>query len=63
MDPRDGTDVARQIPSTRRDGQVLGRIETIGVDHKSPVIVVDRWRLTTITTVEEFGQLLSFVIV
>jgi hypothetical protein len=33
--------VACKIPSARSDGEVLGRPETIGVDHKVPIILVD----------------------
>lgn len=37
----DGTYVACKIPSARSDGEVFGGPETISVDHKVPIILVD----------------------
>ncbi len=33
--------VACKIPSARSDGEVFGGPETIGIDHKVPIILVD----------------------
>lgn len=60
MDTHDGANVASQIPSTRGKGQVLGRVQSIGVDHKVAVVFVNGRGFASIARVEELWQGLAF---
>lgn len=55
VNPHDGTDVSGQIPSTRSDGEVFTRPQSIGVDHKVPIFLINRRRLAPVLRVEELG--------
>lgn len=41
MHAHDGAHVAGQVAAAGGDGQVLGGVEAVGVDHKVPVVLVD----------------------
>jgi hypothetical protein len=54
--PHDRTDVSREVPPTRGDGQILARVEPVRVDHKVAVVLVDGRDLAPVLRVEELGQ-------
>jgi len=56
MYAHDGAYIASQVSSASRDSQVLGRVESICVDHEIAVILVHVGCLAPIPTVEELGQ-------
>ena len=56
MHSHDRPDISRQVPPTRRHGQVFGRVESIGVDHEISIVLVDLGRLAPVLAAEEFGQ-------
>lgn len=56
MYSHDGADIASQVPSTRRDCEILDGIQAVGVDHKITVVLVDGRCFASVSTVEEFGQ-------
>jgi hypothetical protein len=60
MDPHDGSDIPSQIPPTGSHCQILPRVESVGIDHKVPVILVNTWRLAPIPIREEFGERTTF---
>jgi hypothetical protein len=63
MHAHDGADIAGQVPSAGRDGQIFARVETIGVDHKVAVVLVDMRRLASVAAVEELRQGLALNVV
>jgi hypothetical protein len=60
VDTHDGTDITSQISSAGCDCQVLDGVETICVDHKVTIVLVDSWRFASVSVVEEFGHGLAF---
>ena len=56
MDTHDGTDVAGEIAATGGDGEVLGGVEAVGVNHEVAVVAVDCGRLAAVAAIEELGQ-------
>lgn len=60
MHPHDRSYISRQVSSTRRHGQIFGRVQPIGVDHEIPIILVDLRRLASVLSAEEFGQGFTF---
>lgn len=60
MNTHDGTDITSQVPSAGCDCQVLNGVETICVDHKVTVVLVDSWRFASVSVVEEFSHGLAF---
>ena len=63
VDAHDGADISSQVPPAGSDGQVLGRVEAVGVDHEVAVIAVDGGRLAAVAAVEELGQSLALAVV
>jgi hypothetical protein len=63
MDAHDGADIASQIPSACRDGQVLDWIQAVGVDHEVAIVLVHGWSLTAVPAVKKFWQGFSFDVV
>jgi hypothetical protein len=55
MHPHDRSHVSSQIPPTRRHRQVLGRVQSIRIDHEIPVILVDLRRLAPVLAAEKLG--------
>lgn len=47
--------ISGQVPSTGGDGEVLGRVQAVRVDHEVAVVAVYGRRLAAIATVEELG--------
>jgi hypothetical protein len=60
MHSHDRSHVSSQIPPTRRHRQVLGRVQSIRIDHEIPVILVDLRRLAPVLAAEKLGQRFSF---
>jgi hypothetical protein len=58
-----GADISSQIPPAGSDGQVLGRVEAVGVDHEVAVVAVDGGGLAAVAAVEELGQSLALAVV
>jgi hypothetical protein len=56
MHAHDGTNIASQVATAGRDGEILDRVQAVGVDHEVAVVLVHRRRLAPIPVVEELGQ-------
>jgi hypothetical protein len=63
MDAHDCADISSQVPSTGRDGEVLGRVQAVCVDHEVAVVAVHSRRLAAVAVVEELGQGLALAVV
>jgi len=63
VDAHDGADISSQVPPAGSDGQVLGRVEAVGVDHEVAVVAVDGGRLAAVAAVEELWQGLALAVV
>lgn len=63
MDAHDGADIASKIAAASCDGEVLDRIETISVNHKISIILINSRRLATVSVVEELGERLPLNVV
>jgi hypothetical protein len=56
MDSHDGTHITCQVSATGCDGQILDRVQAVGVDHEVAVILVDCRSLAPVAVVEELGH-------
>lgn len=63
MHSHDGTDIASQIPSTGRDGEVFGRVEAVCVDHEVAVVLIYSRSFAPVATVEKLCHGLSLNVV
>jgi hypothetical protein len=63
MHAHDGANVSSQIPSAGCDSEVLGRIQSIRIDHEIAVISVYSGRLAAVAIVEELWQGLALAII
>lgn len=59
MDPHDCAHITSQVPSASRHREVLGRVQSVGVDHEIAVILIDSMRLASVAMVKEFWQSLD----
>ena len=55
----DGADVASEVAAAGRDGEILDRVEPVGVDHKVAIVLVHGGGLAAVPIVEELGQRLA----
>jgi hypothetical protein len=60
MNPHYSSHISSQIPPTSSHSQIFPRVESVGIDHKVPVILVNTWRLAPIPIREEFGERTTF---
>ena len=63
MNTHDGADISGQVPSAGGNGQVLGGVQAVRVDHEVAVVTVDSRRLAAVAAVEELGQGLALAVV
>lgn len=63
MYAHDGANVSCKIPSACGDGEVLGWVEAVCVDHEITVVTVDGRGLAAVATVEEFWEGLALTVV
>jgi hypothetical protein len=56
MHAHDCTDIAGEVATAGRDGEILNRVQPVGVDHEVTVVLVHRRRLAPVPVVEELGQ-------
>ena len=63
VDAHDGADIASQVPPAGSDGEVLGGVQAVGVDHKVSVVFVHGRRFAAVAAVEELGQSLALAVV
>lgn len=56
MNPHDSANVSGEVSPAGGDGEVLGGVEAVGVDHKVAVVLVNRRSLAPILRVEELGE-------
>ena len=63
MDTDNSTDIASQVSTAGRDGEVLGGLQTVRVNHKVAIVLVHLRGLAPVLVVEELweGLLLDFV--
>lgn len=59
MHSHDCADIAGQITPAGSDGQILYGIQSVRVDHKVSVVLVDGGRLAPVAIVEEFRERLA----
>ena len=59
MDAHDGAYVTGQVSAACGDGKVLGWVQTVGVDHKVAVVLVDVGGFASVAIVEELRQSLA----
>lgn len=60
MNANDGAHVSCKVTTTSRDGEILCRIETVGIDHEISVILVYLRCFGAIFVIEEFWECLFF---
>lgn len=56
MDAHDRADISSKVATAGRNRKVLDGVESIGVDHKISVVLVDGGGLAAVPAIEEFGQ-------
>jgi hypothetical protein len=61
--PHDGADVAGQVATAGGDGEILDRVQPVGVDHEVAVVLVHGGGLAPVPAVEELGEGLTLDVV
>lgn len=63
VDTHDGTDISGEVTPASRDSQIFNRVQSVGVDHKVAVVLVDGRGLAAVPTVEELRHGLALDVV
>lgn len=56
MNPHDSANISGKVPATGRDSKILNGVQSIGVDHEIPIVLVNRRSLAAVPAIKEFRQ-------
>ena len=60
MNPHYSANIAGKIAPTCRDGEIFGRVKSVGIDHEVAIVLINPWCLAPIPAVEEFRDTFHF---